>query len=70
MWSFFVVNRDPVFCNFTHLPEVFKSIGIEYFVAVGFIKALNKGILLRFTRLDKLECNPFFFAPAHKDGRA
>jgi hypothetical protein len=25
--------------------------------------------LLWFTGLDKLQLNPFFFAPAHKDGR-
>jgi hypothetical protein len=38
-------------------------------MTVGFIKAFNKRILLRFARLDKFELNAFGFAPAHKDGR-
>ncbi len=34
---------------------------------VGFIKAFNKGILLRLSWLDKFELNAFSFTPAHKD---
>jgi len=45
MRPFFVVNRDAVLGDFACLPEVFKLIGIVYFVVVGFIKELNKGIL-------------------------
>jgi hypothetical protein len=41
--------------------------GIEYFMTVGAVKSFNKGILLWLTRLDKLELDAFFFAPAGKD---
>ena len=51
------------------LIKVFKDMGTEYFMTVGAVKALNKGILLWFTRLDKLQLYSFFLAPTHKDRR-
>jgi hypothetical protein len=65
-----VVAVDPFLSNFTNLLERFKDVSIEYFMTAGMVKAFNKGILLWVTRLDKLELDAFFLAPAGKDHRA
>jgi hypothetical protein len=39
-------------------------------VSISAVKALNKGVLLGFTELDKPPFYPFFGAPAVKDGGA
>ena len=67
MRTILVVAVDPFLSNFTNLLERFKDVGIEYFMAIGAVKAFNKGILLGLTRLDKLELDAFFCAPAGED---
>jgi hypothetical protein len=69
MRAILVVAVDPFLGNFTNLLKRFKDMGIEYFVAVSAVKAFNKGILLWFTGLDKLQFNAFCFALAGEDGR-
>ncbi len=67
MRTILVVAVDPFLGNFTNLLERFKDMGIKHFMTVGAVKAFNKGILLGLARLDKLELDAFFFAPAGKD---
>ena len=69
MKTIFVVNLDPLLSDVFDLIKVFKDMGTEYFMTVGAVKALNKDILLWFTRLDKLQLYAFFLAPTHKDRR-
>ena len=63
-----VVALDPFLNYFTNLLERFKDMGIEYFMMIRAVKALNKGILLWFPKLDKLQFNTFFLAPTGKNG--
>ncbi len=67
MRTILVVVVDLFLGNVSHLLERFKDVGIEYFVAISAVKTFNKGILLGLARLDKLELDAFFFAPAGKD---
>ena len=67
MRTILVIAVDPILGNVSNLLERFKDMGIEYFMPVSAIKALNKGILLRFARLDKFEFYTFFCAPAGED---
>ena len=69
MRTILVVNLDPLLSDVLDLIKVFKDMGTEYFMTVGAVKAFNKGILLRFARLDKLQLYSFFLAPTHKDRR-
>jgi hypothetical protein len=69
MRTILVVAVDPFLSNFTNLLERFKDVGIEYFMAIGAVKAFNKGILLWFARLDKFEFNALRLTPTHKNGR-
>ncbi len=67
MRTILVIAVDPFLGNVSHLLERFKDMGIEHFMTVGAVKSFNKGILLWLTRLDKLELDAFFLAPASKD---
>ncbi len=67
MRTILVIAVDPFLGNVSHLLERFKDVGIEYFMAIGAVKAFNKSILLGLTRFDKLELDAFFLAPASKD---
>jgi hypothetical protein len=69
MRTILVVNPDPLLSDVLDLIKVFKDMGTEYFMTVSTVKAFNKGILLRFTRLDKLQLYSFFLALTHKDRR-
>ncbi len=60
MRAVLVLALDQFLSNVMGLPEVFKDIGIEYFMTADAIKALDKGILLWFLSLDKLQFNAFF----------
>jgi hypothetical protein len=57
-------------CSFRSIPKLFheparaiQRYGHWYFMTVSAVKALNKAILLWFTRLDELQFNAFCFAP-------
>ena len=58
MRTILVVNPDLLVCDVFDLIEIFKDMGTEYFMMVSPVNSLNKGILLRFTRLDKFQLNP------------
>ena len=69
MRTILVVNLDPLLSDILDLIKVFKDMGTEYFITVSAVNVLNKGILLWFTRLDKLQLYSLFLAPIHKDRR-
>jgi hypothetical protein len=70
MRTILVIALDPFLSYFTNKLERFKDMGIEYFMPVSAVKALNEDVLLWLTGLDKLQFNAFFLAPAGEDGRA
>jgi hypothetical protein len=50
--AFLVVDRDPVVSYFSDLIQIFKEIGIQDFMPIGAVKALDKSVLARFAGLD------------------
>ena len=51
-----------MFGDFKYHPEILKYIRIEYFMTLGFVTSLNKGILLRHAQLVKFELIRSVFA--------
>jgi len=49
---FFVVLRYPGFGEIANLGDRVEQIGIEHFLAIGAVEALDKGVLIRLARLD------------------
>ena len=68
MWAFFVVRPDPGLGDFPSLLQIIEQIGIEDFMPIGSVKAFNKGILLKLTRLNVFQFDAFGLAPFGKDG--
>lgn len=52
MGAFFVVGRDPFVGDLSDLIQIFKEIGIQDFMSIGSVKALDKGVLAWFAGLD------------------
>lgn len=57
MRAVFVVIDEPTFSDCLDLLKVGEQICIEHFGAVGAIKALDKGVLIRLSRLDIADRN-------------
>jgi hypothetical protein len=58
---FLVVLRYPGFGEIPNLGNRIEQIGIEHFFSIGSVEALDKGVLIRLTRLDvpQLDLSPF-----------
>ena len=52
MRPFFVVLRYPRFGEMPDLGDRVEQMGIEHFLAIGAVEALNKGVLVGFPRFD------------------
>ena len=48
-----VVFAQPVVGYLAHLLDGFEDVGIEYFLPIGLVEALDEGVLIGFARLDK-----------------
>jgi hypothetical protein len=57
MRTIIVVNLIPLLCDVLEFIKIFKNMGAEYFMAVGAVKPLNIGILLRLARSDNFSAN-------------
>lgn len=63
MRPFAVIFRQPALGDFPHFIQGSEQIKIQYLCSVGPVKTLNKGILHRFARLNKLQHYAMLFSP-------
>ena len=66
MWSLLVVCKFPPVSDFPYLIQVAKQVQIKDLVSIGFVKAFDKRVLVRFAGLNILNCHPDLFSPGDK----
>ena len=49
--------------DFPDLIEILEQVGVEHFLAVAPIEALDEGVLIRLARLDEPKVDQVLFAP-------
>jgi hypothetical protein len=61
-----VVLNAPTFQNLLGLRQRIEQPGVEHFLSNATVKPLNKGILVRLTRLDIAQLNPVLLGPTNE----
>lgn len=67
MRSLVAVILYPFLRNTSYFLQIFKNIGIQDLIPVGFVEAFNVGILCRFPRLDISKVDLIYPAPDFSD---
>ncbi len=70
MWPLLVVFLKPGLRDLANLLERVEQIGIENFLSIGLVEALNERVLVRLPRLDEVQLDLLPFTPLGEgDGR-
>ena len=67
MWSVFVVLDHPPICRFANVVESGEEVLVENLLAVGSVKAFDKGVLVGFAGLDVLDRHASALGPTGED---
>jgi hypothetical protein len=63
---FLVVHPEPVSADLAHLLEILEHVGIEHFVTIGLVVALDVSVLVGFAGLNVPRLNAVSLAPVEQ----
>jgi hypothetical protein len=64
---FIIFDHPPVSC-FSHFSQVSEEVQAKHLLAIGFVEALDLGVLVRFSGLDVTYGHAGLFSPCDKLG--